>query len=175
MQCSFKAHPIELFIVAQVPAESRIVLVLGISQSDPPLITRGIDAFSTFGLEQLAYGLRRIFVVGQSDHHAAAFAQSVFVHEQLVFWQSLGHGIFKFSSGNCTNAGARRSQQRSPEQTDGRNRSNSGDECSNNQRTSGHTCGGSEYGSNCFSHSWLLAAYDGRGLLLILATGSQQC
>src|ERR1700732_3205058 len=48
MQSGLKAKSIELLVVAEVSTELRIVLLLGTTQTDPPLLFCSIDPFSAF-------------------------------------------------------------------------------------------------------------------------------
>src|SRR5579862_7990459 len=81
MQRRFEAETIKLLVLRQIGAESRIVFLFSIAQSDPPLITSRIDGFRSLDAQQFANTSRGSFILGKSDHDAASLAKSIFIDE----------------------------------------------------------------------------------------------
>src|SRR5580693_1349904 len=80
VQRRLETQSIEFLIFAKVFAESRIMLVLGIAEANPPLFAGGVYLFRPFSLQQFAEE-RGLAFVGERNHHAAAFAESIFVNK----------------------------------------------------------------------------------------------
>src|SRR5580693_640645 len=78
VQRGLETESIKLFVLGKVPAKSRIMLVLSITQTDPPLLARRVDCFRPFGFKQFPKK-RGLGFVGESNHDAAPLPQNIFV------------------------------------------------------------------------------------------------
>ena len=88
MESCFKAAAIERFICSEVAAGRIILRFFGITQADPPLVTRSINALSTVALNHSSALFNDFVVVRRADQHSSALPQSIFIKEQLNLRQT---------------------------------------------------------------------------------------
>ena len=73
------------------------MVLFGAAQADPPLFAGRVDRFRSLGLQKLSNRRGRLVVFCKRDDDAPAFAQGVFIDENLVFWKALGDGFSALS------------------------------------------------------------------------------
>src|SRR5262245_14108751 len=95
MERCFEAEPELYFVLLKVTPFSSVMLHLGVTRADPPLIPRRINAFRVMAIQNLARRFRLFVVLSENNHHRAALLERVFVNEDFVLRQSFGQGIFQ--------------------------------------------------------------------------------
>jgi len=88
VQRSFKAAPVTVFILRKVSTCALVFLLFRASQSQPPIVTRCVNAFGASQGESLAH-TSRSFVIFREDHHnVTPVSQRIFIDEQLIVRQT---------------------------------------------------------------------------------------
>src|SRR5437763_9792035 len=123
MERRLEAQTILCFISLKVSAVAQVMLLLSITQADPPFFAGGVDRLCARPFEFDARVLSDLLVGSERDYHRTPAAQSVFVNVQLVAWQSLIHSFFQRLASQSTRSGAVCAQQSRAQQAKREHRS----------------------------------------------------